>query len=88
MQDIEIDAEAKKELKDAIEKANVVLTKIETLKQELKDIILVAHEETDIPKKIIAKAAKTYFKANFKELVSENEQFENLFQTLFEIKNP
>lgn len=80
---VQVDSEDLKKLKEAIEEANIVLTKMEALKDQYKDIITVAHEETDIPKKIISKAAKTYFKANFSELISENEEFKDLFETLF-----
>jgi hypothetical protein len=57
-----------------------VMTMMDSQREVLKDIINSVHDELKIPKKIIRKMAKTYYKKNYNEVVAEQEEFELLYE--------
>lgn len=68
-----------KTLKDSIKNLSDVYTMIDAQKDTAKEIIDNVFEELNIPKSLVRKIAKAYYKANFDSVVSENEEFETLY---------
>jgi hypothetical protein len=75
-----------KAIKSAIDEVNVSQTKIDFEKQLQKEIIDVAFDNFKIPKKILAKMAKVKYKQSFATEVSEQKEFEALFEVISEVK--
>lgn len=55
-------------------------------REEIKEIITAAAEEFEIDKKLIRKVANTMYKHNYADVQAEQEDFELLFEALFEGK--
>jgi uncharacterized protein YpuA (DUF1002 family) len=53
-----------------------------------KDIVNTIHEEFDIPKKQINKIARTMHKRNYQDVVAEELDFQELYETVIEGKLP
>lgn len=60
----------------------VALTRIKSEQDHKKEIINHIHEEFDIPKKLITKAASTLFNESYNKVSAENEDFELFMDTL------
>lgn len=60
----------------------VALTRIKSEQDHKKEIINHIHEEFDVPKKLITKAASTLFNESYQKVSAENEDFELLMDTL------
>lgn len=66
----------------------VALTRIKSEQEHKKEVIAAIHEEFDVPKKLITKAASTLFNESYQKVAAENEDFELLMDTLrLESKN-
>jgi vacuolar-type H+-ATPase subunit D/Vma8 len=81
-----LDEKQLKELKGAIEEVNNYFFEIEHRQKLIKEIIDLASDKSQIPKKIISRMAKVYFKQNFAEEVAAHKEFESLFEGITEIK--
>lgn len=73
-----------KTLKDGIKEMSVVLSKIDDEKLALKDVLNSIHDEIKVPKKIINKLAKVYYKKSFAEESTEFNEFESLYTVVVE----
>ena len=59
-------------------------TRIAAEKDLIKETIAEMHKEFDIPKKILNKMARTYYKQSFLLEQQESEEFENLYTQVVE----
>ena len=81
-----LDEKQIKEIKGAIDEVNNYLNEIENRQKLVKEIIDLTCDNTKIPKKILAKMAKVYHKQSFQQEVTENKEFESLFESITEVK--
>ena len=72
--------EDKKKLKNAITEISNSMTRMEAERDLIKEIIKEQSDQFLIPKKILAKIAKTYHKQNLTQEVEEHEDFVELYQ--------
>lgn len=70
-------------LKKAIREINDSMTRVASEKQLIKDIVNAAVEKTNVPKKLINKAAKVYFQMSIDDEKSEADDFQRLYELLF-----
>lgn len=75
-----LSAEDKKKLKNAIQELNDSMTRVAAERDLQKETINKVAEEIGVNKKIIRRMAKVYFKANFKDEVEENSEFEDFYE--------
>ena len=75
-----------KALKGCITEMVECMQKINSEKELLKDIVDASYDKFMIPKKIIKKMANVQYKQSFQEMVSENNEFEALFEGINEVK--
>ena len=75
-----------KALKDSIIEMTNSLQTIESEKEHMKDIADATEEKFGIKKKYLNKVARVMFKASYADLQSENEHFEDLYETIAEGK--
>lgn len=76
-----IDAE-KKIVQDALEEMINSMTRIAAERDLMKEIIANVKEKTEVPPKIFRRMAKVAFKANFSQEVSENEEFQEMYEQI------
>jgi hypothetical protein len=72
--------EDKKKLKGAIQEISNSMTRMEAERDLIKEIIKEQSDQFQIPKKILAKIAKTYHKQNLTQEVEEHEDFVELYE--------
>lgn len=72
----------KKKIKDALFEISASMTRIESEKNLVKEILANIEEEVNIPKKFMAKMAKVYHKQNYSQEVSDQEDFQTLYETI------
>lgn len=65
-----------------VKEISAVLSKADTLKEEIKDIIAHIYEETGIPKKTIRKVAKTYYKKSFQAEANAYSELETIYSAV------
>jgi hypothetical protein len=75
-----------KSLRGALDEISHAMTKNESIKQEIKDIIDAVYDKHKVPKKIIRKMAKAHHKQTFQEEVAEYKEFEALYVGVTESK--
>ena len=61
--------------------------RIDSERETIKDMIADAAEEFDIEKKMIRKIANAMYKSNYPDIVSEQEDFEFLYESIIEGKD-
>jgi hypothetical protein len=71
-----------KKIDSALEEISNSKTRIEAERELIKEISDNLNEEFDIPKKLINQLAKVYHMRNFATEVSEQEEFQEAFETL------
>ena len=71
-------------LKKGLAELSDVMTMKQAQSDTMKEIVSALHEELNLPKKMIRKLAVTYHKANYSEVVAEQEEFEALFSGIIE----
>lgn len=76
----------REKLKLAIGEITNCMLRIDGEREQIKEIIAAASEEFEIDKKLIRKVANTMYKHNYADVQAEQEEFELLFETLFEGK--
>lgn len=81
-----LDEKQLKELKGAVEEVNNYFHEIEHRQKLIKEIIDLAADNSKIPKKIITRMAKVFYKQSFQEEVAAHKEFESLFEGITEIK--
>jgi hypothetical protein len=72
--------EDKKKLKGAIQEISNSMTRMEAERDLIKEIIKEQSDQFQIPKKILAKIAKTYHKQNLTQEVEDHEDFVELYE--------
>lgn len=68
-----------KTIRSNLDQINVSMTKINSNKQDIKDVIDALYDKYKLPKKIIRRMAKAHFKQSFDEEVTEDREFEILY---------
>ena len=71
-------------IKDAVYEVVGVMREIKDKRSFITDTKKLMKEQYGIPPKIFTKMAKTYQEANYQDVISENETFGFMFETLFE----
>ena len=74
------------ELKNAIEEISDLYSKMDMIKENIKEDIAAIAEKFDLPKKDVRKTAQAYYKQTFESEVSEMESFTLLYETIFKSK--
>lgn len=72
--------EDKKKLKEAIQEISKSMTRIEAERDLIKEILKEQSDQFQIPKKILAKIAKTFHKQNLTQEVEDHEDFVELYE--------
>jgi len=80
------DEEELKAIKGCLREMSDCMSKINSEKELMKDIVSTTHDKFKIPKKIFKKMATVYHKQTFQEIVSEQNEFEALFEGITEVK--
>ena len=75
-----------KEVRSCIDEMVECMYKLDNEKTLMKDIVDTTFDKFKIPKKILRKIAKTKYKQSFQEQVSEQNEFEALFEGISEVK--
>jgi hypothetical protein len=75
-----------KSVRDALDEISISITKMNSEKDAIKDIINAVYDKHKIPKKIIRKMAKAHHKQSFEEEVAEYKEFEALYVGMNETK--
>lgn len=76
--------EERKVFRKAIMELNDSMTRIGAERELQKETINELNDKLDIDKKLIRRMARVYFKANFKDEVQENTDFEEFYTTVME----
>lgn len=80
------DEEQLKQLKGYVDEMVMYMNRNKSNNEAITDIVNIANDELNIPKKIIKRMAKTQFKNSFQTEVAESKEFEALFESMTEIK--
>jgi len=80
--------EERKTFKKAILEMNDSMTRIGAERDLQKEIITELCGKLDVDKKLFRRMARAYFKANFKDEVQENTDFEEFYTTVIEKTAP
>jgi hypothetical protein len=75
-----------KSIYDSLSEISIEMTKIESHKEAIRDIIGAMHDAHNIPKKVLNRLAKTHHKNTFETDVAEDNEFEALYTGLTEVK--
>ena len=75
-----------KSLKGYIEEICVCLARNKATTESMADIVNLAYDELNIPKKIIKRMAKVQYKQSLQTEVAEFKEFEALFESIQEVK--
>ena len=77
------DPEIRNKVRAALGEISASMTRIEAEKDLIKEVVKKLSDETSIPKSVLIKSAKVYHKQNYKQQVEEYENFQQLYETLF-----
>lgn len=77
----------RQKLKGVVEEVARCLQRMDDERSAMKDILEAAKDDLGIPPKFTRKLARTYYKQNFKETQTENEDFETLYESVIESSN-
>lgn len=80
--------EDQKKIRQVMETISDSYTRIEAERDLIKDEIAGLAEKYELPKKLLSKMARTFHKNNYDEKAAEEEDFQNLYETIVVIKNP
>jgi Zn-dependent M32 family carboxypeptidase len=72
----------RKKIKDAIQEISNSMLRMEAERDLIKEIVKEVSAEHQIPKKILAKIAKTFHKQNLTQEVADHEDFVDLYDTV------
>ena len=75
-----------KKLKGYVDEMVMYMNRNKNNTEAMADIVNIANDELNIPKKIIKRMAKTQFKQSFQTEVAESKEFEALFESMQDIK--
>jgi Zn-dependent M32 family carboxypeptidase len=74
--------EDRKKVKEAVQEISNSLTRIEAERDLIREIIKDVSDTHQLPRKIIAKIAKTFHKQNLAQEVADHEDFVDLYDTV------
>lgn len=74
--------EDRKKIKDAVQEISNSMLRMEAERDLIKEIIKEISDNHQIPRKIIAKIAKTFHKQNLTQEVADHEDFVDLYETV------
>jgi uncharacterized protein (DUF3084 family) len=77
---------AKKAIKDLVGEVSGAMTRMEGERDFVREAIKAVADEHELDKKILRKMCKTYHAQRFHTEKQDNEQFENTYAEVFEIK--
>lgn len=77
---------AKKAIKDLVGEVSGAMTRMEGERDFIKEAIVKVAEDHELDKKILRKMCKTYHAQRFHTEKQDNEQFENTYAEVFEIR--
>lgn len=77
-----VDPAMKTKLKNAMTEASSAMSRIETERETIKDIINTISAEQSIEKPVLRKLFKAYHKQNFAEEVATSEEFQNIYSSV------
>lgn len=72
----------KEKIKACLDTISGHMTEIEDERDYIKEAVADICEEFDLDKKTFRKMARTYHKQNFKEVVGQNDEFEDLYKSV------
>lgn len=78
----------RQKLKMAIGEMTNCLLRIDSERDAMKEIIAEASKQYGVEKKMLRKIATTMYRHNYADVQQENEEFEILYETLVEGRNP
>lgn len=76
----------RKKVKDAISEISDSMTRIESERELIKDIVNDVSEKYEIPKKFVKSLATVYHKQSYSAVEAEQEEFTLLYETLFDLQ--
>ena len=76
----------KKRIKNALFEISNCMTRIGAEKDLIKDIVNDLADDFELSKKQVNKIARAYHKQNYSQQVAESEEFQELYESLIEIK--
>jgi Zn-dependent M32 family carboxypeptidase len=74
--------EQKKDLQKAVHEISNSMTRMEAERDLIREIVKDQSQNLQIPKKIVAKIAKTYHKQNLAQEVADHEEFVELYESV------
>ena len=74
--------EDRKKIMNAIQEISNSLTRIESERHLIKEILVDVQDNFNLPKKYTRKVAKIYHKQNFSEVQQEQEELEAIYETV------
>ena len=74
--------EDRKKIKEAVQEISNSMLRMEAERDLIKEIIKEISDNHQIPRKIIAKIAKTFHKQNLTQEVADHEDFVDLYETV------
>jgi hypothetical protein len=72
--------EQKKDLQNAVQEISNSMTRMEAERDLIREIVKDQSQTLQIPKKIVAKIAKTYHKQNLTQEIADHEDFVELYE--------
>lgn len=74
--------EDRKKIKEAVQEISNSMLRMEAERDLIKEIVKEISDNHQIPRKIIAKIAKTFHKQNLTQEVADHEDFVDLYETV------
>jgi len=74
--------EDRKKIKDAVQEISNSMLRMEAERDLIKEIVKDISDNHQIPRKIVAKIAKTFHKQNLTQEVADHEDFVDLYDTV------
>jgi hypothetical protein len=74
--------EDRKKIKQAVQEISNSFTRIEAERDLIKEIVKDVSDNHQIPRKIIAKIAKTFHKQNLTQEIADHEDFVDIYETV------
>lgn len=82
-----LSVEAKKAIKDLVGEVSGAMTRMEAERDFVSEAIKAVADNHELDKKILRKMCKTYHAQRFHTEKHDNEQFENTYAEVFDIKD-
>lgn len=82
-----LSVEVKKAIKDLVGEVSGAMTRMEAERDFVKEAIAAVAKDHDLDKKILSKMCKTYHRQRFHTEKQDNDEFENTYAEVFEIKD-